>query len=292
MTAISMYKISVPIFVQFLTSLSAVLDKAAALCEAKKIEPTALLNMRLAPDMYPLVRQVRAATDHAVNGSARLAGVEPRLPNTEASFAELKERIAKTIDFVKGLKPAQIDGTEDKEIKITLPSGASALHRAVAAAHNSLPNFYFHCTTAYDILRHCGSRSASTFHGHAGVDVAAGAHPIALSTDGFHALGVSTPPCGEGLGVGVAVGCSARFAPRLRPPSSPATRERERTRCRRRPLDVSGPGRANPRRCSLFDTMAVTSTSTIIPGQASWLMVRSVWAGSGLLPNASTRHLP
>jgi hypothetical protein len=155
---ISLYKISAPVFVQFLTSLSAVLDKAAAHCEAKKIEPSALLNMRLAPDMYPLVRQVRAATDHAINGTARLAGAELlSFPNTEASFGDLKERIAKTIDFVKGFKPAQIDGTEDKEIKITFPSGATREFTGQSLLlTNSLPNFYFHCTTAYDILRHCG----------------------------------------------------------------------------------------------------------------------------------------
>jgi uncharacterized protein len=155
---VSLYKISVPIFVQFLTSLSATLDKAAALCEAKKIEPEALLNMRLAPDMYSLTKQVRAATDHAVNGTARLAGVEPlTFSNKEASFAELEERIAKTIDFVKAFKPAQIDGTEDKAIKITFPSGATRDFTGQSLLlGNSLPNFFFHCTTAYDILRHCG----------------------------------------------------------------------------------------------------------------------------------------
>jgi hypothetical protein len=155
---VSLYKISVPIFVQFLTSLSASLDKAAALCETKKIEPEALLNMRLAPDMYSLVRQVRAATDHAIIGTARLAGAELlTFPNKEASFAELKERIAKTIEFVKGFKPAQIDGTEDKQIKITFPSGATREFTGQSLLlSNSLPNFYFHCTTAYDIMRHCG----------------------------------------------------------------------------------------------------------------------------------------
>src|SRR5882672_3776637 len=98
---VSMYKISVPIFVQFLTSLSAVLDKATAHAEAKKIEPSVLLNTRLAPDMYPLVRQVRAATDHAINASGRLAGTDmPTFANTEATIPELKDRIAKTIDFL------------------------------------------------------------------------------------------------------------------------------------------------------------------------------------------------
>lgn len=155
---ISMYKISVPIFVQFLTSLAAVLDKTAAHCEAKKIEPSTLLNTRLFPDMFPLLRQVRAASDHAINGTARLAGVEPlTFANTETSISELKERLAKTIDFVKSFKPAQIDGSEDKAIKITFPSGASREFTGQSLLlNNSLPNFYFHCTTAYDILRHCG----------------------------------------------------------------------------------------------------------------------------------------
>jgi len=155
---ISMYKSSVPIFVQFLTSLSALLDKAAAFAEAKKVDPSVLLNTRLAPDMFPLARQVRAATDHAVNACARLAGVDlPTFSNSEASIPELKDRIARTIEFVKSVKPAQIDGSEDKAIKITFPSGATRDFTGQSLLlNNSLPNFYFHCTTAYDILRHCG----------------------------------------------------------------------------------------------------------------------------------------
>jgi uncharacterized protein len=156
--SVSMFKISVPIFVQFLTALAAALDKTAAHCEAKKIDPSAVLNARLFPDMYPLVRQVRAATDHAVNATARLAGAEPiAFANTEASFAELKERLNKAVDFVKGFKAAQIDGSEDKAIKITFPSGATRDFTGQSLLlGNSLPNFYFHCTTAYDILRQCG----------------------------------------------------------------------------------------------------------------------------------------
>jgi len=155
---ISMYKASVPVFVQFLTSLSAVLDKAAAYAEAKKVEPAVLLNTRLAPDMFPLVRQVRAATDHAISACGRLAGADmPSFANAETTIPELKDRIAKTIDFLKGLKPAQIDGSEDKAIKITFPSGATREFTGQSLLlTNSLPNFYFHCTTAYDILRHCG----------------------------------------------------------------------------------------------------------------------------------------
>jgi len=108
--------------------------------------------------MFALVRQVRAATDHAINACGRLAGADmPSFANTEASIPELKDRIAKTIDFLKGLKPAQIDGTEDKAIKITFPSGARRDFTGQSLLlTNSLPNFFFHCTTAYDILRHCG----------------------------------------------------------------------------------------------------------------------------------------
>ena len=155
---VSMYKISVPIFVQFLTALGVVLDKAAAHCESKKIDPSALLNARLFPDMFPLVRQVREATNHAAGACGRVAGAElPTFTNTEASIPELKERIARTIDFIKGLKPAQIDGTEDKEITIKFPSGAERKFTGQALLLNfCLPNFYFHYTTAYDILRNCG----------------------------------------------------------------------------------------------------------------------------------------
>ena len=149
---ISMYKTSVPIFVQFLTSMSAVLDKAAVHCEAKKIEPATLLNMRLYPDMFPPVRQLRAVTDHAMLAGAELI----TFSNTEAGFAEVKDRIAKTIDFVKSFKPVQIDGTEDKEIVVKFSSGERKFKGQTFLLNFCLPNFYFHATTAYDILRHCG----------------------------------------------------------------------------------------------------------------------------------------
>jgi hypothetical protein len=101
---------------------------------------------------------VRAATDHAINGCGRLAGAQlPSFSNAEATIPELKDRIAKTVDFLKTLKPGQVDGSEDKEIKFTLPSGATREFTGQSLLlNNSLPNFYFHCTTAYDILRHCG----------------------------------------------------------------------------------------------------------------------------------------
>jgi hypothetical protein len=154
---ISMYKVSVPIFVQLLTALSAVLDKAAAHAEAKQLDPAFLLNMRLYPDMYPLVRQVQQATTHAMRACSALVGAEPlNLPNTEASFPELKARLAKTIDYVKGFKPAQIDGTEDKDITLKLGANERKFSGQGLLLNHILPNFYFHCTTAYDILRHCG----------------------------------------------------------------------------------------------------------------------------------------
>jgi hypothetical protein len=154
---ISMYKVSVPIFVQLLTALLAVLDKAAAHAEAKQLDPVFLLNMRLYPDMYPLVRQVQQATNHAMRACSALAGAEPlNLPNTEASFPELKARLSKTIDYVKGFKPAQIDGTEDKDIMLKLGTNERKFSGQGLLLNHILPNFYFHCTTAYDILRHCG----------------------------------------------------------------------------------------------------------------------------------------
>lgn len=155
---ISMYKASVPIFVQFLTTLSSLLDKLDAHVEAKKIDPSVFLNMRLYPDMFHFARQVGEANRHAANACARLAGVELlTFPSTEPSLAELKERVVKTIDFVKGFKPAQIDGTEDKMIVIKSPSGDERKFTGQSLLLNfHLPNFYFHLTTAYDILRHAG----------------------------------------------------------------------------------------------------------------------------------------
>ncbi len=154
---ISMYKISVPIFVQFMAALAGCLDKAAAHAEAKKIDPAFLLNMRLYPDMYPFVRQVQQVTSHAVRACSELGGVAPiDLPNTETTFAELKARVQRTVDYVKGFKPAQIDGTEDKDITIKLGSGERKFTGQTLLLNFILPNFYFHATTAYDILRHCG----------------------------------------------------------------------------------------------------------------------------------------
>ena len=154
---ISMYQASVPRFVNILTNLSAILDKAQAHVEARKIDPTALTAYRLFPDMLPMTRQVQIACDSAKGAVARLAGVDiPKHEDTEQTFAELKARIAKTIEFVQSIKPAQLDGTEDKDITLTVGGKDTAFKGMQFLLGRALPNFYFHVTTAYNILRHNG----------------------------------------------------------------------------------------------------------------------------------------
>src|SRR5690348_12354143 len=155
---VSMYTVSIPIFIQHLKGLNAVLDKATAWAAARKVNEADLLNMRLSPDMFNLTRQVRAATDHATNAAGRLAGKELlKFANDETTIAQLKDRIAKTIDYLKNIKQSEIDGTESKEIIITFPSGQTRQFTGQSLLlGNSLPNFYFHATTAYDIIRQCG----------------------------------------------------------------------------------------------------------------------------------------
>jgi len=155
--SLSMYQASVPVFLRMLTNLANVLDKAMAHVAAHKIEPAALLNARLYPDMFPLVRQVQLATDFAKNTSARLAGVElPKFDDTETSFAELKARIARATEFLKNLKPAQIDGAEEKEITYLIGGQPTTFKGQQYLFNSGLANFYFHVTTAYAILRHNG----------------------------------------------------------------------------------------------------------------------------------------
>ena len=154
---LSMYQASVPVFLKALGNLSAILDKGAAFAAAKKIEPAVLLGYRLAPDMLSLTRQVQIASDHAKRGTARLAGIEPpSYEDNETSFAELKARIDKTVAFINTVKPAQIDGSETREITLKLGGNAKTLSGQTYLLHNALPNFFFHVTTAYAILRHCG----------------------------------------------------------------------------------------------------------------------------------------
>jgi hypothetical protein len=155
--SISMYLASVPPIIRTLTNLKAVLEKAAAHVETKKIAPSVLINARLYPDMFPLSRQVQIATDNAKGAVSRLAGLEPpKYEDNESTFAELTARINKTIALLETFKPGQIDGSEDKTItlpthdKILTFKGQSYLLDFV------LPNIYFHVTTAYAILRHNG----------------------------------------------------------------------------------------------------------------------------------------
>ncbi|HTQ73813.1 MAG TPA: DUF1993 domain-containing protein [Burkholderiales bacterium] len=155
--AISMYQASVPRFANILKNLSAILDKAQAHVEARKIDPAALMNFRLYPDMLPMKRQVQIACDTAKGAVARLAGVEvPRHDDTEETFAELKARIAKTIDLIQTFKPAQIDGSEEKNIHLKLGQREVDFRGMQYLLGHAIPNFYFHVTTAYDILRHNG----------------------------------------------------------------------------------------------------------------------------------------
>jgi hypothetical protein len=152
-----MYSVSVPIFIQHLTALSDTLDKAAAYAEQKKIDPSVLLGMRLYPDMYSMGRQVHEACRHPSRVCGMLAGVEgPAVGKDDGTIPELKAEIARVVDFLKGLKPSQIDGTENKNIVIKGATGDRKYAGQGLLLNHSLPNFYFHCTTAYDLLRHAG----------------------------------------------------------------------------------------------------------------------------------------
>jgi hypothetical protein len=155
--AVTMYQASVPVFLQMLSSLAAILDKAEAYAAERKIDPAVLLGWRLAPDMFDLARQVQIATDHAKGCCARLAGVEvPKYADEETSFADLRARIARTIDFVRSFEPSDIDGSEDRDITNTAGGREMRSKGQQYLVNFVLPNFYFHVTTAYDILRHCG----------------------------------------------------------------------------------------------------------------------------------------
>ena len=154
---ISMYQASAPRFVNILRNLSAILDKAEAHCTAKKIDPSALTTYRFYPDMFPFTRQVQIACDTAKGAVARLAGVEiPKHEDTEQTFAELKARIAKVIDFIESVSAAKVDGSEEKEIVMQMRSGERRFKGMQYLLGHAYPNFYFHVTTAYNILRHNG----------------------------------------------------------------------------------------------------------------------------------------
>jgi hypothetical protein len=154
---LSIYQASVLAFQKTLAAQSAILDKAATYAEAKKIDPSVLLSARLYPDMFPLAKQVQLTSDFSKGASARLAGVEvPSYADTETSFEELKARLAKTVTFISSLKREQFDGAEEREINLKVGGQPMSFNGQDYLIHFALPNFYFHATTAYDILRHCG----------------------------------------------------------------------------------------------------------------------------------------
>lgn len=155
--SISMHSASVPVFVRMLSNLSAWLDKADAHAQGKKFDANVLLGMRLAPDMLPFATQIQIACDTAKFGVSRLAGVDaPKFEDSETSLTELKERVRKTIDFIKTVPAVQIDGTEDKDIAIPRRDGSMVLKGEPYLKHFALPNFFFHVTTTYALLRHNG----------------------------------------------------------------------------------------------------------------------------------------
>jgi uncharacterized protein len=154
----SFHDIAVPAYLQILGSLAGILTKAEAHCTAKKIQPEVLLGARLYPDMLPLSKQIQLVCDFAAKGCARLTGSDvPSVPDTEKTFEELKQRLAKTIDYVKAYKPAQFDGADARDV--TFPAGPDksiTMKGQQFLTGFSLPNFYFHAATAHGILRHSG----------------------------------------------------------------------------------------------------------------------------------------
>ncbi len=153
----SMYSASAPVFKQILNSLAAIIDKAEAHAAEKKIDPAALLQARLFPDMLPFTRQIQIAADFAKGASARLAGVDvPKYEDTEQSFAELKGRIAKTVEFIDSLPQDGIEASAQRDITTGSGEKTKQWKGQVYLMHYAMPHFFFHATTAYDILRHNG----------------------------------------------------------------------------------------------------------------------------------------
>ena len=153
----SMSQTALPTFEIGLNALSGVLDKAVSFAAAKKVDAAVLLGYRLAPDMFALARQVQVACDQAKNGAARLAGTEaPKFEDTETTLVQLKERIAKTVAYLKTLDAKAIDASADREITFPLGPAKGQMMGGDYLNHFVLPNFYFHLTAAYAIVRHCG----------------------------------------------------------------------------------------------------------------------------------------
>ena len=154
----SFYEASVPAFLQILGSLSGILTKVEAHCAAKNIQPEVLLGARLYPDMLPLSKQIQLACDFSSKGCARLAHVDvPSTPDTEKTFEELRQRLAKAIDYLKTLKPAQFEGGDGREVTFPVgPDRSLTLKGQEFLNRFAFPNFYFHAATAHGILRHSG----------------------------------------------------------------------------------------------------------------------------------------
>ncbi|WP_271407925.1 DUF1993 domain-containing protein [Pseudomonas sp. Q1-7] len=154
---LSMYEASIPVLTRMLGNLSNLLKKGEANAQARGIDPTVFIESRLAPDMYPLARQVQIASDMAKGCAARLAGVEvPSWADTETSFEELQARISKTLDFIKGIDAARLEGSESRTVVLKMRSGDMSFSGQDYLLSFALPNFYFHITAAYAILRHNG----------------------------------------------------------------------------------------------------------------------------------------
>jgi len=155
--SINVYQASVPQFIRMLGNLKGILEKAAAHAAAKKIDESALLNARLYPDMFPLAKQVQIASDISKGGCSRLARAEPpAFEDNETTFPQLIERAKKTVEYLKTLKPEQFDGAEQRTVTWKTRSGERSMEGQPYLFNHVLPNVFFHCATAYDILRHNG----------------------------------------------------------------------------------------------------------------------------------------
>lgn len=155
--SVSLYQVSIPVFTLGLTNLSAILDKAASYADGKKVDPKALAQARLIVDMLPLSAQIQIACDMAKGASARLAGVEiPKFEDTEATIPELKARVGKTLDFIRTVRPEQFQGAEAREIVLNSAQGTMKFTGLNYLTNFALPNFFFHLTMAYALLRKNG----------------------------------------------------------------------------------------------------------------------------------------
>jgi hypothetical protein len=155
--SLTMYQASIPVFIHTLQALSKILDKAAASAEARKIDPSVLINARLAPDMLPLSKQIQIATDGTKGCAARLAGVDvPSFPDTETTFPELQARLARTVDFLKTIKPEQIDASETRKVTLKIGGKDMVFEGQPYLLSFVLPNMYFHAAITHAILRHNG----------------------------------------------------------------------------------------------------------------------------------------